>query len=195
MLCRFMTQISKFLLAASFSLLMAGSATAQIVVHGSGAARDCYITTKAGNKGSIGAIQSCREALTDLNLTRKHEAATHVNLGILLMRKGDYEDSLKNYARALDIRPTLSQIYINRAAAQIHMGNYQAALDDANKAIEMGTDQMPEALFNRAVSYDRLEDYTSAYKDLKQVLVLRPEWKPAEALISGYVVTSNAPTN
>jgi lipoprotein NlpI len=47
---------------------------------------------------------------------------------------------------------------------------------------------MPEALYNRAVAYDRLENYKGAYKDLKQALVLRPDWEPALALLSGYQV-------
>lgn len=195
MLCWCMTNILKFFLASSCSLFMAGTATAQIVVHGNGSAHDCYISAKLGNQGSAGAISKCRKALADINISRKHEAATHVNLGILLMRKGDYENSLRNYDKAVKMKPSMSQIYINRAAAQIHMGDYQAALTDTNKAIELGTKQMPEALFNRAIAHDRLKDYNSAYKDFKQVLVLRPDWEAAQDLISGYIVTSTAQTN
>jgi len=51
---------------------------------------------------------------------------------------------------------------------------------------------MPEALYNRAIAYDRLQNYKGAYKDLKQALVLRPDWEPAMNLLSGYQVTTRA---
>jgi len=75
-----MTQISKLLLASIFSLSVTASASAQVVVQGGGSARDCYISTKTGNPGRIGTIQTCQTALSEF-LTTKDLAATHVNLG------------------------------------------------------------------------------------------------------------------
>jgi len=190
-----MRNLSKLILATSFSLLMSGTASAQLIVNGNGAAHDCYISAKSNNQGSKSAIQTCRTALTQVGLSRKHQAATHVNLGILLMRKGDNEDSLKNYEAALKIKPSLSEIYINRAAAHIRLQNYDSAISDVTQAIDLGTTLMPEALFNRAIAYDRLANYKSAYKDLKQALVLRPDWEPAEKLLSNYSVSTRSQTN
>jgi len=186
-----MTQISKLLLASIFSLTMTASATAQVVVQGGGAARDCYMSTKAGNPGRIGTIKTCKIALTE-SLTNKDLAATHVNLGVLLMRKGDYSDAQTHYARAIEMRPELAEAYINHAASLVYTGEYTAAITAIDTAIDLGTDKMPEALYNRAIAYDRLQNYKGAYKDLKQALILRPEWTPAQTMLSGYQVTRRA---
>ena len=185
-----MTHISKVLLASAFSLSMAATASAQIVVQGGGAAQACYMSTKAGNPGRIGAIRKCEAALLELGLSNKDLAATHVNLGVLLMRKGDYDKAKTHYSRAIEMRPKLSEAYINYAASLIYTGDYNAAIKAVDTSIELGTDKMPEALYNRAIAYDRLKNYKGAYKDLKQALALRPEWTPAIDLLSGYQVTS-----
>jgi len=186
-----MTQISKLLLASVFSLIMTTSASAQVVVQGGGAARDCYISTKAGNPGRIGAIQTCKAALSEF-LPAKDMAATHVNLGVLLMRKGDYAEAQSHYAKAIKIRPNLAEAHINHAASQIYTADYNAAVKSIDTAIEVGTHKMPEALYNRAVAYDRLQNYKGAYNDLKQALLLRPDWEPAIELLSGYQITTRA---
>lgn len=185
-----MTQIPKLILASIFSLSMTATASAQIVVQNGGAAQDCYISTKTGNPGRIGAIRKCEAALLELNLSNKDVAATHVNLGVLLMRKGDYTKAKTHYARAIEMRPKLSEAYINYAASLIYTGDYSAAVSSIDTAIELGTEKMPEALYNRAIAYDRLQNYKGAYKDLKQALALRPEWAPAMDLLAGYQVTS-----
>jgi len=186
-----MTQISKLLLASIFSLTMTASVSAQVVVQNGGAARDCYMSTKTGNPGRIGAIQTCQAALAEF-LPVKDKAATHVNLGVLLMRKGDYADAQTHYAKAIEMRPNLAEAHINHAASLIYTADYSAAVASIDKAMEIGTEKMPEALYNRAVAYDRLQNYKGAYKDLKQALVLRPDWEPALTLLSGYQVTRRA---
>lgn len=186
-----MTKISKLLIVSIFSLSVTATSSAQIIVQNGGAAQDCYMSTKSGNSGRIGAIKTCQAALSEF-LPAKDMAATHVNLGVLLMRKGDYTEAQTHYAKAIEIRPTLAEAHINYAASLIYTADYSAAVTSIDKAIEIGTEKMPEALYNRAVAYDRLENYKGAYKDLKQALVLHPDWEPALALLSGYQVTTRA---
>lgn len=187
-----MTNISKLLLVSIFSFSAAATASAQIVVQSGGAAQECYTSTKTGNPGRIGAIRKCEAALLELNLSNKDIAATHVNLGVLLMRKGDYSKAKTHYSRAIEMRPKLSEAYINYAASLIYTGDYYAAVTALDTSIKLGTEKMPEALYNRAIAYDRLQNYKGAYNDLKQALTLRPEWSPAVDLLSGYEVTTPA---
>ena len=187
MLCSPMTQISKIFLASLFSL-SAASASAQVVVQNGGAARDCYVSTMSGNPGRIGAIETCKTALSEF-LPAKDLAATHVNLGVLYMRKGDYADAQTHYTKAIEMRPKLAEAYINYAASLVYTGDHNAAITAIDTAVELGTDKMPEALYNRAIAYDRLQNYKGAYKDLKQALALRPDWEPALKLLAGYQVT------
>jgi len=77
---------------------------------------------------------------------------------------GDYAEAQSHYTKAIEKRPKLAEAYINHAASLIYMANYDAAITSLDKAIEIGTEKMPEALYNRAVAYDRLKNYK--YSDL-----------------------------
>lgn len=190
-----MTKLTKFFFTFSFSLALASSASAQLIVHGTGPAQACYISAKTGNPGKTAAIRECELALEELALTRKDRAATHVNLGVLLMRKGNNEKAQIQYKHAIELSPKIPEAYINHGASLIYTGNYQAAIAAINTAIELGTEKMPEALFNRAMAYDRVQNYKSAYKDLKQALVLKPDWPIAIEALENYQVTSRVKTN
>jgi len=190
-----MAYLTKTLLALAVSLSMSSTVFAQVFVGGNGAAHQCYTSAKLGNPGTIGAIRTCETALENITITRKNEAATHTNLGVLLMRKGDHDKAQINYQRAINLRPKAAEIYINYAASLIYTGDYQNALTTINKAIDLETSKMPEALFNRAMAYDRQQNYTAAYKDLKQALLLKPEWPVALKALDNYTVSTRAKTN
>lgn len=188
--------IKRFLIGTFLSFFLAGTATAQMTVIGGGAAKDCYYSVKHGDNGRIGTIRSCEAALDEINLKLKDRAATHVNVGILYMRRKNYEKSETHFNKALKMADNLAEIHINLSANYIYTGRYEEALAAANKAIEIGTDKMPETLFNRAMAYDHLKRYNEAYNDLKKALELKPEWPVAlNALDSYEVVPAPKPPN
>jgi len=163
-------------------------ASAQSLVVGDGGAQECYYSVKHGDPGRASTIKNCKKALRDPNLSVKDEAATHVNLGILLMRTKNFEAAREQYEKALAMRSDLPEAHINYAANLIYLGDYSQAVKSATTSIELGTKKMPEALFNRAMAYDNLKLYNEAYADLKKALNLRPNWKPALSAIANYEV-------
>lgn len=186
----------KLISGSILAFSLAQSANAQMVVMGNGAAKDCYYSVKHGDPGRFGTIKTCEFALEETNLKRKDRAATHVNVGILYMRRKNYDKSEEHFERALKLSDEIAEIHINLSANYIYTGRYQEALIAANKAIEIGTDKMPETLFNRAMAYDHLERYNEAYNDLKKALELRPDWPPALNAIDNYeVVPAPKPPN
>ena len=182
--------LKALLIGVSASFFFSAPSYAQIVVHGGGKAKDCYQKTKRNDPGRKSTIKLCEEALAEETLLGDNEAATHINTAILYMRRGDYTDADRHYNEAIALRPKLSEAYISQAANHIYQGDYDAAVKAVTTGIDLGTDKMPEALYNRAIAYDRLENYTLAYKDLKQALVLRPDWEDAVKAISRYDVVS-----
>ena len=168
--------------------LVASPAYAQSLVFGDGSAKACYYDVKHGNPGRPDAIKTCQFALRSKDTMAHDIAATHVNLGILYMRSGQYKKARGHYEKAISLRPDLSESYINYAADLIYLGQPHKAIKAANKAIALGTEKKPEALYNRALAYDRLEKYDSAYRDLKKALELKPNWKPALKAIDNYEV-------
>lgn len=190
-----MTRLTYLFFAFILSTSIPLAASAQIVVHGNGPAQACYLSAKTGNSGTQSAIRECEHALKNIVLNRKDEAATHTNLGVLLMRKGDNQKAQIHYKRAIELRPQTAEAYINYGASLIYAEEYQDAISALNTAIDLGTEKMPEALFNRSVAYNRVEDYKRAYRDLKEALLLKPEWPIALKALENYQVTRRPQTN
>jgi len=177
-------------LSALAILIFAPAAEAQVIVGGNSEARTCYMRAKTDQAGHYASIKTCENALTNISLNQKDLAATHVNLGILLMRRGDYEKSLRAYERAAELRPELAETHINRGACLIFLSRPEEAVDALSESIDLGTDNLPEALYNRAIAYERLGQVKEAYFDFKKAQELRPDWELPGRALERYQVTS-----
>ncbi len=189
-----MTSFLKVTLASALMGLTI-PASAQILVIGTGAAFECYNKTKLGDKGRASTIRLCEDALSKHDLSFKDRTSTHVNVGVLYMRRNDNENAQRHYKKAIELRPSMAEIYINYGASLIHVGDYDGAVEAINTAIDLKTEKMPEALYNRAIAYNRLNNYKGAYNDLKQALVLKPEWTAALKALESYTVTKQSKSN
>jgi len=168
-------------------VLNAQPAYGQIVMGENSEAHACYLRAKTDDAGRK------TSALSEKQLNKKDRAATYVNMGILQMRQTDYAGSLKSYDAAIRIKPSLAEAHINRGACLIFLGRPQDALSALTTSIDLGTDNLPEALFNRAIAYEALGEIKSAYKDLKRAQDLRQDWElPARALERFTVVSKSA---
>ncbi len=167
---------------------LSGTANAQSLVLGDGLARQCYVDAVSGNQGKQRAIARCKAALRNVGMSKLNRASTWVNLGILQMRSGAYEESLVSYDRSLGIAPDSPEALINRGAALIYLGRNNEALDNLNRSIELGTKKLPVALYNRALAYEKLEQFENAYYDLKRALELDPDFVAAQRVLSRYSV-------
>lgn len=179
----------KTVLLATTLALCPALAHAQTVVIGQGAAQVCYQSAITGNMGSRSAIRTCSEAF-DTALSRHDEAATYVNRGVLQMRRGDNDKALRDYKTALTLQPDLPEAYINYGVALFYQGEDALALEAYNTAISLDTNKMADALFNRALVHERMDDPKSAYYDLKAALDLRPDWPQARESLGRFTVTT-----
>ncbi|GLQ21860.1 tetratricopeptide repeat protein [Algimonas porphyrae] len=178
----------KHILLAASILLLAVPASAQVIVVGPGKAQTCFQFAKTGNTGTKNALKSCDEALDD-KLMKRDVAATHVNRGVLLMRKGETDRAVADYKVAIDMYPDLAEAHINHGVALFHDGRFDAAVKAYSTALSLDTDKQAAALFNRALAYERMEDYRAAYFDLKSALEIKPDWDLAEEALTRFTVT------
>lgn len=176
------------LLLSAAALSFALPAQGQVFVQSSGKPFSCFQAVKTGDLGSISAIRTCTEALSDYTVLAD-VPATRVNRGVLYMRKGKIDKAIEDYRAAIRLQPDLAEAHINLGAAYYYNGDDMAALRAINTALDMGTEKRAEALFNRALVHDRMEDAKAAYYDLKEVLELRPDWEEAQSAIARYTVT------
>lgn len=162
------------------------------VVMGGAAARDCY--EAARRTGAFrNDIQSCLSALEDIRLSVEDRAATYVNLGILMRRRGNMRGAINAYDRAIGLTPGLAEAWVNRGAAHLSLGDAQAGLADLDQALRLEPERPEFALMNRAVAHEALGDLDAAYADLLAALDIDPEFEPALTMISRYEVRSGEP--
>lgn len=167
--------------------LLAPTAFAQVFVVGGGMAAECYDAAKSGST-RLSAETICTQALRSEVLTRGNRAATYTNRGVIRMRDGDYDGALEDYSKAETIDGDQGAIHLNRGAALIYMKQFGEAIAPLNRAIELETQDLYAAHYNRAIAKENTGDIAGAYADFTTALELKPEWDIAERQLSRFSV-------
>lgn len=179
------------LVGATFCVMTATSAAnAATTVVGNGVAKDCYRAAKMETSPRAG-VRMCDLALDSEPLNLRDRAATLNNRGILLLRLKATDKALEDFDRALDLKPELSNVYINRSAAYVRLKRHQDAIADATHALELNAEETHAALFNRAMAYEQLGNVTAAYHDLKAALAAKPDFVEAQTELDRYQVETH----
>ena len=86
----------------------------------------------------------------------------------------DFEGALRDYNKAIEIKPENSVAYISRGTLKfLHLHDYKGAIEDFDKAIELNPlDTI--ALQNRARLKSELRDYAGAMQDYSKIIELNP---------------------
>jgi stress-induced-phosphoprotein 1 len=87
-------------------------------------------------------------------------------LGNEAFARGDHETAIKHFSEAIGLDPSNHVLYSNRSAAHAARGNYQAALDDAEKTVALKPD-WPKGYGRKGAALQflgRLEQAEGAYK-------------------------------
>jgi len=141
-----------------------------------------YVATR-GPGDLAGVDESQRVALlTELNqeVTAYQDVAARHNLGRLFILRGDLEPAERQFVLALKDRPRdarllvdLGALYYERSLKEGSEGNalLENALEHTSKATEVDP-RLPEAWFNRALCYERMNLFLQAESDWKQYLTL-----------------------
>lgn len=183
----------RFTLIALFLASMGASANAQVLVIGSGLAKDCYTAAETLRITAREGLESCSKALSHEMLSQNDRMSTLINRGILYMRNGNYKLAMDDYQAALEIDDMKGETYLNIGAAHIYQEEYAEAKTALNKAIELGSTDLYAAYYNRAIANERLGDISSAYWDYRKALDLQPEFEVAARQLERFTVETRAP--
>ncbi len=93
------------------------------------------------------------------------EASTYYNRGNDHLNKGEYEEAISDYTKALEIEPLSADVYANRGLAYSQIGQNDKAISDFNEALEINP-QYALAYNSRAVVYYTIREYDKAWKDV-----------------------------
>ncbi|MBU0895005.1 MAG: tetratricopeptide repeat protein, partial [Candidatus Omnitrophica bacterium] len=93
------------------------------------------------------------------------------------MNKGNIDQALSDYNKAIEFDPKDANVYNNRAAAYLKKGNLDQSISDYNKAIELNHEYV-DAYNNRAVAYFNKEQYVKSWEDVHSAQALGRKANP-----------------
>ncbi|KAF1332509.1 Tpr repeat protein, partial [Globisporangium splendens] len=97
-------------------------------------------------------------------------------------REKAYLDAVKEYSICIDLEPRNAVCLSNRAAAHLKLCDYQGAIEDCSKAIEIAPSIKP--LMRRATAHIELQQFDEAVQDLKTALQFEPHNKECISKLS-----------
>ncbi len=101
-------------------------------------------------------------------------AEEYFERGYRAVEKGQLDDGIQHYSRAIQLQPDYAEAYNNRGTAYDSKGDYEAALDDYNQAIALKSDHAV-AYANRGNTYGRTGQHDKAIADLTRAIELQPD--------------------
>ncbi|MCJ7542625.1 MAG: tetratricopeptide repeat protein, partial [Desulfobacterales bacterium] len=84
---------------------------------------------------------------------RMEDVKNYNKQGISYGKKGQYDQAISNFNKALEINPKLAVVYYNRGLAFDNKGQYDQAISDYTKAIELNQ-RYADAYYNRGLAFD-----------------------------------------
>ncbi len=88
---------------------------------------------------------------------------------------GNLDAALASYSSAIRLAPRSGLAYLNRANSYLYKGNFQAALADANKAMELTVPKMDDVYNVRGTAKAGRGDYSGAIADCNRALKINPK--------------------
>ncbi|WP_162806193.1 tetratricopeptide repeat protein [Sphingosinicella terrae] len=180
-----------YMLAA---LLAASSVPAfgAITVVGSSSARMCFEAADSPMSPTARDMAYCDEAFQGESLSLHDTVATHVNRGILRLRRNQVEPAIADFDSAMRLDPDQPEAYLNKGAALIRMErNPDEALQLFTIAIDRQTRRPAVAHFGRAIANETLGNVRAAYNDYRRASELSPDWRDPRVELQRFRVVSN----
>ena len=151
---------------------------------GSPQVQACYLAAERASTATVplGALEPCVEALAG-PLNERERLATQVNLALIEVQLGDFDEAMKNYDLALTSSNLYVEVYLNRGNLFYLKGDFAAAIRDYSEALRLDSTVAELVHLNRGMAYQSRGEYILAESDYRAALSIRPEWPlPAEKL-------------
>jgi tetratricopeptide (TPR) repeat protein len=137
--------------------------------------RKCY-----DNGASDQVIAGCTAVISRGLLDRDNLATAYKNRGDAYDDKGQYDQALEDYGRAVETNPQDAEAFNSRGATYIALGRYELAVKDFDQAVGINP-ASPAALANRCLAKAVLGELEQALTDCNQSLHIKPKYPGAYA--------------
>ena len=165
------------LAAAGLAVAAATPASGSVLVLGNSDARLCFEAADSPSMPIARDLRRCDEALSRENLTTYEVVATHVNRGILRLRRGNIDDAIGDFDRAIALDANQPEAYLNKGAALLRRENPGEAMSLFTIALERNTTRPALAHYGRAVANETLGNLSAAFRDYTAASRIAPDWR------------------
>lgn len=183
--------MTKHLFALAGAAMALGfPASASVISLGSTAAHSCYRAAASTITPAPGDLSACRLALEQDALAYQDVVATHINRGIVLLRRGDTDAAIRDFDRAIQLDPRQPEAYLNKGVALVRRSDDAAAIQLFTVALENDTAKPEIAHFGRAVAHEKSGNIREAYFDYRRAAEIDPEWRDPQLELQRFKVVS-----
>lgn len=137
--------------------------------------RKCY-----EDAASEQVIISCTAVISRGLVDRNDLATAYKNRGDAYNDKGQYEQALEDYARAIETNPQDAEAFNGRGTTYIAQERYRLAVDDFDQAIRINPSS-PVTLGNRCFAKAVLGELEQALSDCNEALRIKRQYPAAYA--------------
>ena len=106
------------------------------------------------------------------------DASEFNDRGIAYHQKGQYDQAISAFNKALEIDPRHAESYNNRGIARFQKGQYDRAISDFSKVLEINPKDA-DTYYNRGIIYFQKGQYIKAVSDFNKVLEIDPKHEKA----------------
>ena len=95
------------------------------------------------------------------------------NRGSAYDNKGKTLEAIKDYTKAIEIKPGFAEAYLNRGTDYFSLGYYSQAIEDFNTSIKLNPKYF-DSYYNRGITYNQLGRYQEAIRDYSMAVKFNP---------------------
>ena len=114
--------------------------------------------------------------------TQRHDAPIYIldseeyrRRGIEAYQRGEEQQAIEHYTKAIELRPEDSDTYFRRGRAYLKTGSYDRAIQDFTKSLDLNPDNTV-AYWNRGSTHYIKGEFDLAIQDYTKLLELDPDW-------------------
>jgi putative GTP pyrophosphokinase len=133
------------------------------------------------NRGDYDAAIKIYSDILATNPTKEVASVLHKHRGMAFFSKGNYQEAIKDFDKALELDPRCAQAAYFRGVVRTVLEEYGAALADYDLSLSINPFQH-FALYRRAQAYWHIGDYAKVLSDCEAALRLEPQQRETEEL-------------